>query len=112
MAKSPRPGYSKTRLCPPLHPDQAAQLSAAFLRDTTENIAAAALSASIVGYAAYAPFRTEESLTPHLAPGTRCVLADGSIPTPSGVKGFGRSLLQAIQQFIRVGSHRRLRPEF
>jgi glycosyltransferase A (GT-A) superfamily protein (DUF2064 family) len=40
MAKSPRPGYSKTRLCPPLHPDQAAQLSAAFLRDTTENIAA------------------------------------------------------------------------
>jgi rSAM/selenodomain-associated transferase 1 len=103
MAKSPRPGYSKTRLCPPLHPDQAAQLSAAFLRDTTENIAAAALSASIVGYAAYAPSRTEGSLTPHLAPGTRCVLADGSIPTPSSVEGFGRCLLQAIQQLFAAG---------
>ena len=31
MAKSPRPGHSKTRLCPPLRPEQAAQLSAAFL---------------------------------------------------------------------------------
>ena len=34
MAKSPRVGYSKTRLCPPLRPEQAARLSAAFLGDT------------------------------------------------------------------------------
>jgi glycosyltransferase A (GT-A) superfamily protein (DUF2064 family) len=103
MAKSPRTGHSKTRLCPPLRPDQAAQLSAAFLRDTTENIAKAALSASIVGYAAYAPAGTEEALTPHLAPGTPCVLADGSQPTPPGVEGFGRCLLHAIQQLFAGG---------
>lgn len=34
VAKAPRAGQSKTRLCPPLLPDQAAQLAAAFLADT------------------------------------------------------------------------------
>jgi uncharacterized protein len=103
MAKSPRPGHSKTRLCPPLRPEQAALLSAAFLRDTTENIAAAALSAPIVGYAAYAPSGTEEALAPHLASGTSRVLADGSTPVPQGVEGFGRCLLHAIQQLFAAG---------
>src|SRR6266404_7691860 len=70
MVKSPRAGYSKTRLCPPLRPEQAARLSAAFLRDTTETMRAAAASVPIAGYAAYAPAGTEEALTPHLAPGT------------------------------------------
>jgi rSAM/selenodomain-associated transferase 1 len=103
MAKSPRPGHSKTRLCPPLRPEQAAQLSAAFLRDTTESIAAAALSAPIVGYAAYAPSGTEEALPPHLASGISRVLADGSTPAPLGVEGFGRCLLHAIQQLFAAG---------
>ena len=103
MAKSPRPGHSKTRLCPPLRPEQSAQLSAAFLRDTTESIAAAALSAPIVGYAAYAPFGTEEALVPHLVLGTSRVLADGSMPAPPGVEGFGRCLLHAIHQLFAAG---------
>jgi uncharacterized protein len=103
MAKSPRPGHSKTRLCPPLRSEQAAQLSAAFLRDTSENIGAAALSAPIVGYAAYAPAGMEEALVPHLALGTACVLADGSTPAPQGVEGFGRCLLHAIQQLFAAG---------
>jgi hypothetical protein len=103
MAKVPRPGYSKTRLCPPLRPEQAATLSAAFLRDTTTNIALAARSASIAGYAAYTPLGTEEALLPHLAQGTACVLADGSTLAPHGVKGFGRCLLHAIQQMFAAG---------
>ncbi len=103
MAKSPRPGHSKTRLCPPLRREQAAQLSAAFLRDTTESIATAALCAPIVGYAAYAPSGTEEVLVPHLAFGTSCVLADGSTAAPQGVEGFGRSLLHAIRQLFAAG---------
>jgi rSAM/selenodomain-associated transferase 1 len=103
MAKVPRPGYSKTRLCPPLRPEQASALSAAFLRDTTANIARAALSAPISGYAAYAPLGTEEALIPHLASGTICVLADGSVPASPGVEGFGRCLLHAIQQMFAAG---------
>jgi rSAM/selenodomain-associated transferase 1 len=34
IAKEPRPGFSKTRLCPPCTPDQAATLAAAALADT------------------------------------------------------------------------------
>ncbi|HXI16728.1 MAG TPA: TIGR04282 family arsenosugar biosynthesis glycosyltransferase [Chloroflexota bacterium] len=34
MAKAPRAGQAKTRLCPPLTPDQSARLAAAFLQDT------------------------------------------------------------------------------
>ena len=64
MAKSPRVGYSKTRLCPPLSPEQAARLGAAFLRDTTETVRAAAAFVPIAGYVAYAPAGTEEALMP------------------------------------------------
>ena len=36
MAKKPHPGVSKTRLCPPYTPEQAAHLAEALLRDTIE----------------------------------------------------------------------------
>lgn len=36
IAKDPRPGYGKTRLCPPCRPEQAAQLAAAALADTLD----------------------------------------------------------------------------
>lgn len=103
MAKTPRPGFSKTRLCPPLRPKQAAALSAAFLHDATTNIARAALSVPVAGYAAYAPSGSEETLTSHVAKGTVCILADGSTPIPQGVEGFGRCLLHAIQQMFAAG---------
>jgi uncharacterized protein len=103
MAKLPRAGHSKTRLCPPLRPEQAAQLSAAFLRDTTENMASAARSIPIVGYAAYAPLGTEDAMIPHLAPGMGRILADGDQPCPAGVDGLGRCLLQAITQLFAQG---------
>jgi glycosyltransferase A (GT-A) superfamily protein (DUF2064 family) len=103
MAKTPQPGRSKTRLCPPLQPGQAAALSAAFLRDTTDNIAAAARHAPIMGYAAYAPQGMEAALRAHLAPGTALVLADGQVPMPRGVEGFGRCLLHAVQGMLALG---------
>ena len=40
LAKSPRPGLVKTRLCPPCTPTQAADLAAAALADTLEAAAA------------------------------------------------------------------------
>jgi uncharacterized protein len=103
MAKVPHSGRSKTRLCPPLTPDQAAALSAAFLHDTTVNILAAARAAPIAPYAAYAPAGAEHDLRPHLAPGTALVLADGSTPAPTAVQGFGRCLLQAIEGMLAEG---------
>jgi uncharacterized protein len=103
MAKAPRAGYSKTRLSPPLTAEQAALLSAAFLRDTTENVAAAAHLAPIMGYAAYAPRGAEATLLAHLAPGTLCVPADGDIPVPPCVEGFGRCLVHAVQELFMRG---------
>jgi uncharacterized protein len=41
IAKSPEPGRSKTRLCPPCTPEQAAMLAEAALRDTLAAVAAA-----------------------------------------------------------------------
>lgn len=105
MAKAPQPGRSKTRLCPPLSPDEAARLSAAFLRDTTENLAAAAAQAPISPYAAYAPAGVEALLSPHLAAGTGLLLADGSAPAPDAVRGFGRCLLQAVRGLLNYGGH-------
>jgi rSAM/selenodomain-associated transferase 1 len=103
MAKAPRPGQAKTRLCPPLQPDQAAQLSGAFLRDITENIALAARVAPIHGYVAYAPAGEEGAFDDHLADGTALVLADGSLPMSCGVEGFGRSLLHAVEALLARG---------
>jgi len=103
MAKAPQAGRSKTRLCPPLTPDQAARLSAAFLRDTTESIARAARLAPIVPYAAYAPAGTEALLLGHVAPGTALLLADGSPIVADGVQGFGKCLLHAIQGMLAQG---------
>lgn len=103
MAKAPKPGYCKTRLCPPLQPEQAAALSAAFLRDITESIALAARAAPIDGYVAYAPIGTEHLFEGHLADGTGFVLADGSPRMPPDVQGFGRSLLHAAQAMSAAG---------
>ena len=103
MAKAPRAGFSKTRLCPPLAPEQAATLSAAFLNDTSESLAAAATRAPITPYAAYAPLGTEALLARHLAPQTKLLLADGSIAVPPGVEGFGRCLLHAIAAQFEQG---------
>ena len=103
MAKAPQPGRAKTRLCPPLGPEQAAQLSAAFLRDITENIALAARSVPIYGCIAFAPLGTEGWFDGHVADGTEFVLADGSPPMPPDVQGFGRCLLHAIQSMLGAG---------
>ncbi len=103
MAKAPQAGRSKTRLCPPLSPEQAAALSAAFLRDTTDNIAAAARRASIAAYAAYAPAGSEALVAGHVAPGTALLLADGNTPMPDDVQGFGSCLLHAMQTMLAKG---------
>jgi rSAM/selenodomain-associated transferase 1 len=103
MAKAPRPGFSKTRLCPPLDPEQAAALSAAFMRDITENIALAARQVPIAGYVAYAPAGQEALFDGHLAADTGLLLADGSQPVPPDVQGFGRCLLHAIKAMLARG---------
>jgi rSAM/selenodomain-associated transferase 1 len=103
MAKAPQPGRSKTRLVPPLSPEQAAGLSAAFLRDITENVRAAGRLAAVHGYVAYAPLGLEALFDGHLAAGTGLLLADGSPDMSVRVQGFGRCLLHAVKSLLDEG---------
>lgn len=50
MAKVPIPGQVKTRLCPPLTPDQAAGLARCFLQDRVEQIAGIEAAEPIVAF--------------------------------------------------------------
>jgi uncharacterized protein len=104
MAKAPIPGRAKTRLMPLLTPEEAAALSAAFLRDVTENVRLAARQAPIRGCIAYAPAGAEALFEDHRAEGTGLVLADGSPLLPPRVQGFGRCLLHAIQAMLEDGA--------
>ncbi len=103
MAKAPRAGRVKTRLVPPLDPEGALRMSAAFLRDITCNIALAAEQAAISGWVAYAPAGLEGHFDGLLAPGTQLLLADGSTAAPDDVTGFGRCLLQATEGLFARG---------
>jgi len=103
MAKAPRAGEAKTRLCPALSSAQAARLGAAFLQDITENLRIASRTAPIVPYVAYAPYGTETLFEGLLAPGTHMLLADGAPPAPPGVERFGKCLLHAIEGLFSLG---------
>jgi rSAM/selenodomain-associated transferase 1 len=51
MAKAPRAGEVKTRLCPPLSPDDAAQLARAFLLDAVDLVRSVGAARPAVAYA-------------------------------------------------------------
>ena len=66
MTKAPRAGRVKTRLVPPLTPDEAATLNACFLRDTASAISAAIVSGKesgkeARGVAVYTPVGWEDA---------------------------------------------------
>jgi rSAM/selenodomain-associated transferase 1 len=74
FCKTPQPGQSKTRLSPPLRPDECADLSACFIRDLTATIHEVAREGDVTGYAVYTPAGTEAALRALLPPGFRLLL--------------------------------------
>jgi len=62
FCKTPTPGLSKTRLSPPLRPEECAALSACFIRDLAATIHEVAQDGRAIGYAVYAPAGTERAL--------------------------------------------------
>jgi rSAM/selenodomain-associated transferase 1 len=95
MAKAPRPGKVKTRLCPPLAAEQSAALNICFLRDTTENLARIAVSGRATGVISYTPVGDE-------------VLFDGLLPDGFALiaqrgDGFGERLLAAAEDILVCG---------
>lgn len=78
MAKEPRPGRVKTRLCPPLSGEMAARCHEAFVTDTLARVAAAVASRGADRELAVAPSRGAPRLRALAAVGGwRCVDQDG-----------------------------------
>lgn len=95
MAKAPRAGKVKTRLAPPLTPDQAAAINICFLRDTTENIAAVASSGNAAGIISYTPIG-DEALFDNLLPADFALI-------PQRGEGFGERLLATAEDLFSCG---------
>jgi rSAM/selenodomain-associated transferase 1 len=95
MCKTPIAGASKTRLSPPLHPEECAVISGCFISDLSSTIVTLASDGDIAPYAVYTPSGTEKALRQLLPNGCNLVLqAEGD---------FGVRLLQGIQDLLGKG---------
>jgi rSAM/selenodomain-associated transferase 1 len=100
MTKAPRPGRVKTRLIPPLTPNEAAALNACFLRDTTTAISSAIVSGKVSGrkaggVAVYTPVGWEGAYADLLPPDFDL------IPQRGG--SFGERLWFAVEDLFKCG---------
>jgi rSAM/selenodomain-associated transferase 1 len=95
MAKAPRPGKVKTRLTPPLTPDQASALNICFIRDTTENIQQVTEAGNSAGLVAYTPVGDESAFDGLLPSGFQLLAQRGD--------GFGERLLYASEDLFSCG---------
>ncbi len=95
MAKAPRPGKVKTRLSPPLAPDQASALNICFIRDTTENIQQVTEAGNSAGVVAYTPVGDESAFNGLLPTGFQLL--------PQRGDGFGERLLYACEDLFSCG---------
>lgn len=95
MAKASQPGRAKTRLVPPLTPEEAASFNTAFLKDVAANLLAAGREERIEGYMAYGP--------PGSEPFFRDILPPGIDLVESWFPNFGDCLLGAVEALLVRG---------
>jgi uncharacterized protein len=96
MIKTPRNGFSKTRLCPPFSSEEAASISRCFLKDTSSTInALSRADPFVVGVAVYTPVGSESELGELLAPGFKMIAQRET--------DFGDRLSGAIEDLFSVG---------
>lgn len=93
--KTPKSGASKTRLSPPLRPDECAAISACFIRDLARTIAAVAQDEDVTGCALYTPRGSEAALLSLLPGGFKLM--------PQVVGGFGERLLHGTIDLLAAG---------
>ncbi len=94
MCKTPSPGQSKTRLSPPLRPEECAEISACFITDLGQTINALTAD-GVVGYAVYTPRGSETRL--------QSLLPDGFALALQSDGGFGDRLLQGTVDLLAEG---------
>jgi uncharacterized protein len=95
FCKTPIAGFSKTRLSPPLRPEECAGLSACFIRDLASTIHTLTHDGAVTGYGVYTPVGTEAAL--------RALLPRGFRLLPQGTGGFGERLFQAVGELLEMG---------
>jgi rSAM/selenodomain-associated transferase 1 len=95
ICKTPMAGKSKTRLSPPLKPEECAALSACFIRDLSRTIQSLADEGDVAGYAVYTPLGTEPALRQLLPPQFALAL--------QGEGDFGERLLKGTVDLLAEG---------
>jgi rSAM/selenodomain-associated transferase 1 len=95
MAKASIAGRAKTRLSPPLTPEEAAGLNTAFLRDIADNLLGASTLANIAPHMAFAPAGS--------APFLHQILPAGVGLMETVAPSFGECLLQAATRLLEAG---------
>lgn len=95
MAKQPQAGITKTRLCPPLQPQEAAALYEALLRDSIDLV----VRLKNVDLAvAITPAEAEDYF--------RSITPEGTLLMPVTGADIGACLSQSIQQLLDQGYHK------
>lgn len=94
ICKTPSPGKSKTRLSPPLRPEECAAISACFIADLGATIAELAATPAATAHAVYTPAGSEAALA-ELLPGFSLTL--------QGEGDLGARLLRGIADLLAAG---------
>jgi rSAM/selenodomain-associated transferase 1 len=95
FCKTPTAGFSKTRLSPPLRPEECGMLSACFVRDLADTIDSLSQDDSVAPYAVYTPAGTEDRLRALLPSSFKLLLqCEGA---------FGVRLRQATSDLLKAG---------
>jgi len=92
FCKTPAAGQVKTRLSPPLRPEECAALSACFIRDLSATIHEVARDGAAVGYAVYTPAGSEGALRKLLPASFRLTLQSD--------EDFGARLTHAMRTLL------------
>jgi uncharacterized protein len=95
VCKTPMAGQSKTRLSPPLLPDECAAISGCFIRDLSATIQSLADDGGVTGYAIYTPLGSEAALRP--------LLPDGFVLTPQSDGDLTARLIKATADLLDAG---------
>ena len=95
VCKTPAAGKSKTRLSPPLRPEECAAISSCFIRDLSQTIQSLAEDGDVQGCAVYTPFGSEAAL--------RQMVPDAFELTLQGEGDLGARLLKGTLDLLEAG---------
>lgn len=95
ICKTPMAGKSKTRLSPPLRPEECAAISGCFISDLSSTIQSLADDGDVTSYAVYTPHGSEAAL--------RQLLPDRFAMTLQGDGELGARLVKATADLIDAG---------